>query len=397
MRRILSSVVCLIFAAGIICSAESAALQEARRLLASGRPDQAITLLRSQVEANPSDFEARVLLGTTLALRGARSDSITQMAEAVKLRPDSAEAYNLMGVTLSRFQELEDAKQAFERAIQLDPRLADAHVNLSMILAQKGDWENAGAHLDCALARERDASKLGYDRYLRAQVFVEQTKFQQADEQLEQSVRIRPGFADAWSELGWLRGFMSDEDGAIRALRRAVQLNANDPTIQYRMGAAYLRQGKLDLAVLHLRAAYQLDANDRSILYDFERALRKAGQVEEAANIATRLKEQLQSSHNSSQNLSRTAALNNEGMKLEEEGNIRDASEKYRIALQLDPTAAGIRLNYGMALCRMRQWKEGIAEIQEVLRLDPDNGDAMRALYIAQESEKHGTTGDSLR
>ncbi len=397
MRRILASVVFLTFAAGVICAAESASLQEARRLLASGKPDQAITLLRNQVEANPSDFDARVLLGTTLALRGARSDSIRQMAEAVKLRPDSAEAYNLMGVTLSRFQEIEDAKRAFERAIQLDSRLADAHVNLSMILAQKGDWETAGAHLDCALSMEKDPSKLGYDRYLRAEVFVEQARFQQADEQLEQSVRIRPGLADAWSELGWLRGFMSDENGAIRALRRAVQLNASDPTIQYRMGAAYLQQGRLDLALLHLRAAYQLDRNDRSILYNFERALRKTGHVQEAANIATRLREQLQSSHNSSQNLSRTAGLNNEGMKLEEEGNFRGASEEYRMALELDPTAAGIRLNYGMVLCRMRQWKEGIAEIQEVLRLDPDNGDAMRALYIAEELEKRGTTGDSLR
>lgn len=31
------------------------------------------------------------------------------------------------------------------------------------------------------------------------------------------------------------------------------------------------------------------------------------------------------------------------------------------------------------------RWREGVVELREVLRLDPDNADAAKALYIARE------------
>ena len=147
--------------------------------------------------------------------------------------------------------------------------------------------------------------------------------------------------------------------------------------------------------MLHLRAAYRLNPNDRSILYNLDRALRKTAHVQEANNIAKQVKDQLQSSHHSSENMTQIALLSNQGIQLEKEGNIHGASEKYRIALDLDPTADTIRLNYGLALCRLQHWKEGIDEIEEVLRLDPNNGDAMRALYIARDLERSGVKADS--
>jgi hypothetical protein len=36
-------------------------------------------------------------------------------------------------------------------------------------------------------------------------------------------------------------------------------------------------------------------------------------------------------------------------------------------------------------LCRIGKWQEGIAQLQEVLKQDPDNADAAKALFIAQE------------
>ena len=75
-----------------------------------------------------------------------------------------------------------------------------------------------------------------------------------------------------------------------------------------------------------------------------------------------------------------------------EQGDFNAAGAKYRAALDLDPEAAGVRLNYGLVLCRLQRWHEGIDEIQEVLRLDPDNGDASRALFIAKEHATASST-----
>jgi len=40
-------------------------------------------------------------------------------------------------------------------------------------------------------------------------------------------------------------------------------------------------------------------------------------------------------------------------------------------------------------LCRLGRWQQGAAELREVLRLDPNNAAAAKALYIAHdENEK---------
>jgi tetratricopeptide (TPR) repeat protein len=325
------------------------------------------------------------MLGKTLAIQGVRSESIEQMTEAVKLRPQSAEAYNLLGSTLSRFMETADARTAFEKAIRLDPRLAEAHVNLALLLAQSGDWKSADEQLDRALALQGNTPTSAYTRYLRATTWIAQTQFDKAEADLQQAVRLRPDFAEAWSDLGWVRRMLSDEKGEFQALEKSALLNPKDSVAQYRLGTAYLRRGEAKLAVEHLQAALKWGDADRATLYNLELALRKAGDMKEAQKVRSQMEHQLHVSRISSENALLISSLNDEGIQLEKQGDFQGAATKYRMALDLDPTAGGIRLNYGLALCRLQQWHDGIAEIQEVLRLDPDNGPAARALFIARE------------
>lgn len=386
MNRILScSLVCLFLAWTSQGSAQSSPLSKARTLIANGKLDQAVEILDDLVKAEPTSFDARVLLGTTLAIQGVRSESIHQISEAVRLRPRSATAHNLLGTTLSRFMETAEAKAAFERAIQLEPGMAEAHVNLALLLAQSGDWDGAGEHLDLALAHQGNTPAAAYSHFLRAKIWTAQSQFEKANAELEKAVRIRVRFAEAWSDLGWSRRMLSDDSGALRAFKKAVVLNPRDSLAQYRLGTACFRCGDTNCAVQHLREAIKWGGADKPTLYNLELALRKAGDIKEAQEVRTQMENQLQASRISSENAILISSLNAEGMELEKNGDFKGAATKYRMALDLDPTAAGIRLNYGLSLCRQHQWLAGIAEIKEVLRLDPDNGAATRALYIAEE------------
>jgi tetratricopeptide (TPR) repeat protein len=124
-------------------------------------------------------------------------------------------------------------------------------------------------------------------------------------------------------------------------------------------------------------------------LYNLMLALLKTGQLEEAKPIEVRMAElQHQSDRASEVGLAATG-LNSEGVQLEKSGDIRAALAKYRAALDLDPTGFGFRLNYALALCRLGLWQDGVVELREVLRLDPDNADAAKAMYIAREQQKH--------
>ena len=363
-------------------------LERARELVSKGSFDKAEAMLRQTIAADPNNIDARVLLGTTLALQGVRGEAIEQLAEAVRLNPSSATAHNEFGMVLSRFVEVKAARQEFERSLELDPGLAEAHVNLSLVLAQAGELAAARDHLDRAIELQGNNPKAAYAHYLRAKIWAAQDQIDKAMVELQRALHLRPDYAEAWSDLGGMRRLALNNAGAIGALQRAVALKPDDALAQYRLGQLYLQDGQAFKAVQHLKQALFCTPNDRATLYNLMLALRKAGRSEEARPIEKRMAELQHQSDRASEVGFAASDLNSEGIQLERLGDIRAALAKYRAALDLDPTGFGFRLNYALALCRLGRWRGGIVELREVLRLDPDNADAAKALYIAVDKAK---------
>jgi tetratricopeptide (TPR) repeat protein len=365
--------------------AEQKSLDQAADLLSKGSIAEAVTILRQFVASDAGNADARLLLGTALALKGNRTESIEQMAEAVRLRPQSASAHNQYGTVLSRFVEVEAALHEFEKALELDPQLSEAHVNLALILAQASELIPAAAHLDRAIELQGDTRAAAYTHYVRAKIWGAQNQLDKAMLELQKAVQLRPDYPEAWSDLGGLRRLSFDQKGAVQALEKAVALNPNDVTAQYRLGQQYLQNGDAGKAIEHLTKASIGDPDDVATLYNLDRALRKAGKLQEAEPIEPKLTELRERTNRASNVALAASSLNDEGIELEKSGDIWAALTKYRAALDLDPTGFGFELNYGLALCRIGRWEDGATEMREVLRLDPDNAVAAKALYIADE------------
>jgi tetratricopeptide (TPR) repeat protein len=363
-------------------------LQTVREWVSKGSFDKAVPILRQMIAADPNRADTRVLLGTTLALEGIRGEAIAQMAEAVRLEPASAKAHNSYGRVLSRFVELKAARQEFEKALELDPSMAEAHVNLSLLLAQGGDLPEAGEHLDQAIKLQGHNPSAAYSHYLKAKIWGAQNQIDEAIRELQEAVQLRADYEQAWSDLGGMRRLALDNAGAVRALQKAVALMPEDALAQYRLGQLYLQSGDSIHAISHLKKALAQTPNDRGTLYNLMLALRKTGQVEEAKAIEKRLSALQQQNDRASEVGFAASGLNSEGIQLQNSGDVRGALAKYRAALDLDPTGYGFRLNYALALCRLGRWQDGIAELREVLRVDPDNADAAKALYVALDQTR---------
>jgi tetratricopeptide (TPR) repeat protein len=370
-------------------------LQTVRELLSKGSFDKAVPILRQMIAADPNRADTRLLLGTTLALEGSRGEAIEQMAEAVRLQPSSAETHNAYGKVLSRFVELKAARQEFEQALQLDPTLAEADVNLSLLLAQAGEVSEASEHLDHAIELQGNGPNSAYAHYLRAKMWGAQDQLEKAIRELQKAVQLRPDYQEAWSDLGGMQRLALDNTGAVRALQKAVALKPDDGLAQYRLGQLYLQNGDSTRAINHLKKALAQTPNDRGTLFNLMLALRKTGQVEGAKAIEKRIAALQQQDNRASEVGFAASALNSEGIQLEKSGDVRGALAKYRAALDLDPTGNGFRLNYALALCRLSRWQDGIRELREVLRVDPDNADAAKALYVAVDQTKtHSGDGE---
>jgi tetratricopeptide (TPR) repeat protein len=365
--------------------AQNTPVKKAQQLLAKGSVPEATVLLRGTVTADPGNADAHLLLGTVLALQGLRDESLAELQTAVRLRPNSAVFRDRLGEVLSRFVENDAARREFEKALQLDPRLADAHVNLSLALAQQGELDGAAGHLDRAIELLGNSQGAARAHFLRAKIWAAQNQMEKADVELKCAVRLRPDFAEAWSDLGAVRRLERDYDGAEAALDKAVELDSQNPLTEYRLGQAELENGKTDAAVRHLKIAMEYTPDDRPTLYALMRALQKTGRDEEAEFIRERVAKQLDADRRASDVGFRATELNSEGIELEKSGDLAGAVSKYKEAVDLDPTGFGFRLNYALGLCRLRQWETAVDELQTVLKVDPNNADAQKALYIARD------------
>jgi protein O-GlcNAc transferase len=377
---------CWLAVVALACAAAQpkTSVEAAWDLIAKGQRGQAVTLLREIVLKDPGNAEARLMLGSLAMEAGDRTESIAQLGEAVKLRPRSAEAHNALGEAYSAFGEGQAARGEFERATALDPRHAQAHANLGALLLQQGETQMAASHLDTAIrlfGRKPDAA---YPLYLRAKISSGQRNAAKAAGDLEQAVALRPDFAEAWSDLGEARKLLFDDEDALAAFRKAVALSPEDAVAQTRLGSKLLDAGLTGEAVPHLQEAVRLDPKNQSALNALLLALRRDGQAAQADAVKQRLTELLRERDQADQTHVAAIELNNRGAALEKAGDVRGALEKYRGALEMFPEHVGIRTNVAVALLKLGQWEEGLAQMREALRGDPGNAKLKAALADAE-------------
>lgn len=121
------------FAVSTLVAAEVTALDEAQKLLDSGRAQAALEKASSHVTANPTDPEGRFLQGLALAEMG-RAEEAIKIFEAITLDyPDLPEPYNNLAVLRAQRGEYDKARGALEEAIRTHPSYGTAHENLGDI------------------------------------------------------------------------------------------------------------------------------------------------------------------------------------------------------------------------------------------------------------------------
>jgi tetratricopeptide (TPR) repeat protein len=374
----------ILLASGVL-PAQRPPVEQAWDLLVKGDRSGAVQVLRRIIKANPQDAGARLMLGSILSEDGQLAESVEQLREAVRLQPRSKDAQYALGDVLYRSGDVNAARGHFEKAVALDAGFAPAHADLGMLLLEAGESAAAAKHLDRAIQLLGRSPDSAHSRYLRAKIYTEQNEIEKASAELEIAVALRPDSAEAWSDLGQARKSLRDDDGAFAAFKKSVDLNPDNGVSQYRLGAEYLRQDKLRLAIEHLELALRLNPNDQSTLHSLLLALRQDGQLERARQVKEKLAQVLLQIDKESQDAFAALRLNNEGAELEKTGNLKAAFEKYGAALKLDPEHIGIRVNFAVAALRLGQWSVGIAELREALRRDPSNAAVKAALDDALE------------
>ena len=105
-------------------------------------------MFRKALQTSPGNPEIYADMGYSLYLQRRWAEAEMNLRQALALKPDNARAHNNLGLVLAHSDRPEEALAEFRKT----GSEADARVNLALALCMEGQWDEARAHYQAALA-----------------------------------------------------------------------------------------------------------------------------------------------------------------------------------------------------------------------------------------------------
>jgi tetratricopeptide (TPR) repeat protein len=215
----------------------------------------------SAVELDEKNAEAWAWLGEAEQQTGLSNGDHTELEKALKLNPGSPTVRGLRGLYFQRTGNFRQALTEFQAAAALEPQNPTWLVSVGEAYSKNGD-------LIRALESYQGATTLSpedpnYWRLLA--IFCGQNNVNIEDigvPAARQAVVLSEDDANSLDVLGWLLILDASYDGAERMLNRALELDAQNPSVHLHLGMLYLQTNNRASAYDHLIRARDLGNSD---------------------------------------------------------------------------------------------------------------------------------------
>jgi tetratricopeptide (TPR) repeat protein len=307
-------IVALIVAAGAACAQSSSPDRLFRDAVAAQQHgDDALAVRKYQelLKRYPDAIEVRANLGAALAKLGRYDEAIVQY-RAVLAKKDNADlrlnlalAYYKKGALREAVQQLDTLLGAPPGDTRIATLLADCYARLGrdeqaigvltpVEAAHPDDlavtWLLGSAliragHRREGLERVDRVARQGNrpEAYLLAgQTALKMNEFEPARDDADAALRLNPRLPGANTLRGTVLSYLGDTQGAIAALRKAVEADPHDFDAQVGLGAVLNTERDLDGARQHLQRALELKPDSSLARYEWARLERTEGHVEAA-------------------------------------------------------------------------------------------------------------------
>jgi tetratricopeptide (TPR) repeat protein len=223
----------------------------------AGRLDQAATLYRHVLEADPDNANALIGLGQIESQAGRSVEALSLIQRGVRQRPALVEVRLLLASLLLKLGRLDAAAVQWRQIIVLDPANPSAWNNLGAYRASQG-----GAGRPDAIRALRRANICRPDW---AQVQHDLALLLRQDDRLDDAVTLlrrvitmQPEFQPAWMNLGSALLALGDPAAGVDAMRIALRLYPDSREGWYNFSNALCAQGNLVGALAGYRQADRL-------------------------------------------------------------------------------------------------------------------------------------------
>jgi tetratricopeptide (TPR) repeat protein len=216
----------------------------------------------SAVELDERNGEAWAWLGEAQQQTGlAHSGDYAELEKAFELNPDSPTVRGLRGLYFQRTGNFRQALTEFQAAATLEPKNPTWFVSIGEAYSKNGDLIQALQSYQAATALAPEDPN--YWRLLA--IFCAQNNANIKDigvPAARQAVVLASDDAASFDILGWLLILDASYDGAERMLKRALELDAQNPSVHLHLGMLYLQRNNRASAYDHLIHARDLGSTD---------------------------------------------------------------------------------------------------------------------------------------
>jgi tetratricopeptide (TPR) repeat protein len=327
--------------------------------------DQAIDHFKEASRREPFNFFYVYELGRSYFTARRYSDARSAFENAVKITPGSDAGWYNLGGTLRALNRQDEALAAYRRAVAVKPDYALAHREIGRILFAKKDLRGAAEAFENALRyNPEDLASL---RELGA-TQSEAGNFAAAENSFARALQSAPVDGQTNYNMAVVKLGMKKNTEALSFARAAFESNRSNAMYAYTVGLACEALGDVDLAAAAYRNAASLDARyvrprinlgsmfiarndfDNAILY-----LSEAFRIE-PANFEVN---------------------NNLGAVYAKMENWQSSVEHYERALAAQSNHPTVHLNLARAYTSAGDLAKAQNSYQAVLRLTPENWDAI--------------------
>lgn len=270
----------------------------ARQMADAGKFPEAEVALRDLLVTNPSNPEARFLLGYVLFREQNARESLAEFTAGAKFRRPTAEEFKIIASDYVLLGDFVDADKWFSEAVAEAPNDANANYLLGRTKFNENDFPAAISSFERALALR--------PRYVEAEnniglAWRELNDFQKATAAFQTAIDwqgITPVDAQPFLNLGTLFADQSDFDAAIPNLEKAATLSSDNPTIHEELSHVYAAKQNLPKAQSELERAIALAPNVSSLHFKLGQIYRKEG-LKDRAQQEFAICEKLSGAHSS--------------------------------------------------------------------------------------------------
>jgi protein O-GlcNAc transferase len=253
----------------------------AENCLVQGKIQEAIAACQHAIKIRPDFIHAYVTLGNALQAGGKMEAAIRSYSQALEFQPNFAEVRANIGSMYFKMGRLEEAITHYQQAIALSPNLAGAHWNLGKVYHKHGNLEAAIACFQ--RTSELNPQLVGADFHFNlANRLFAQGKRDEAIENYEKAIAIKPDWAEAYANIGSARSQQGDHDAAIAYYQKAVAYKPELEVLHFNLGNSFLHQGKYEEAIANYQNTLKIKPDWPEVHANIGSAFSMLGQLEEA-------------------------------------------------------------------------------------------------------------------